>query len=162
MTFKSINAFTEPIKLLTNLSFVTRSFSSTLKQAYVIPIFKKDDHRPISLLSNISKIIDKHPMQLWHLNQFCDKQFGFRHGTFNSTCTLRNTQKISQPCVKKFLVCFFRSLKDFWHSKPQHFIKKTEHYSIRGITNKWFNLCLTDQIQFTTVQGKHSDNNPVY
>ena len=55
-------ALSEPISLLANISFSTGNFPSTLKTANVIPIYKKDDHticnnyRPISLLSNISKI----------------------------------------------------------------------------------------------------------
>ena len=55
----------EPISLIANISFSTGTFPSTLWTAHVIPIFKKEDHilcnnyRPISLLSNISKIIEK-------------------------------------------------------------------------------------------------------
>ena len=50
---------------LINLSFSTGLFPKILKQAKIIPIFKKGDqqdcnnYRPISLLSNISKIIEK-------------------------------------------------------------------------------------------------------
>ena len=55
----------EPISLIANIPFSTGTFPSTLKTANVIPICKKEDHtlcnnyRPISLLSNISKIIEK-------------------------------------------------------------------------------------------------------
>ena len=55
----------KPISLIANLSFSTGIFPANLKTANVIPIFKKDDHtscnnyRPISLLSNISKIIER-------------------------------------------------------------------------------------------------------
>ena len=53
------------ISLIANLSFSSGTFPNNLKIANVIPIFKKDDrticnnYRPISLLSNISKIIEK-------------------------------------------------------------------------------------------------------
>ena len=55
----------KPISLIANLSFSTGIFPVNLKTANVILIFKKDDHtscnnyRPISLLSNISKITDR-------------------------------------------------------------------------------------------------------
>ena len=55
----------KPLSLIANLSFSTGIFPANLKTANVIPIFKKDDHtscnnyRPISLLSNISKIIER-------------------------------------------------------------------------------------------------------
>ena len=61
--FKTI--LSEPISLIANISFSTGTFPSTLKTANVIPIYKKEDHtlcnnyHPISLLSNISKIIEK-------------------------------------------------------------------------------------------------------
>ena len=72
------------------MCFSTGNFSSALKIANVIPVFKKNDHtlcnnyHPILLLSNISKIIVKpiHVRQTTFLNAsniFYKKQFGFRH-----------------------------------------------------------------------------------
>ena len=55
----------KPLTNLINLSFSTGLFPKILKQAKIIPIFKKGDqqdcnnYRPILLLSNISKIIEK-------------------------------------------------------------------------------------------------------
>ena len=55
----------KPISDLINLSFPSGNFPEILKQAKGIPIFKKGDqqncnnYRPISLLSNISKILEK-------------------------------------------------------------------------------------------------------
>ena len=54
-----------PIALLFNLSFSTGKFPDLLKIAKTIPIFKKgsrllvSNYRPISLLSNINKILEK-------------------------------------------------------------------------------------------------------
>ena len=54
-----------PLSTLTDLSFHTRIFPSSLKLARVMPIFKKGDqqgynnYRQISILSNISKSIEK-------------------------------------------------------------------------------------------------------
>ena len=55
----------EPMSTLINLSFDTGDFPNCLKLAKVIPVYKKGDqqecnnYRPISLLSNISKLIEK-------------------------------------------------------------------------------------------------------
>ena len=79
-----------PLSALTNLSFNTGIFSSSLKLARVIPIFKKSDqqdcnnYKPISVLSNISKLIEKilYNRLYKFLNQkkcLCNNQFGFRN-----------------------------------------------------------------------------------
>ena len=57
--------FCIPIKIIVNKSLTEGSFPSLLKIANVCPIFKKNDrtkcanYRPISLLSNISKIFER-------------------------------------------------------------------------------------------------------
>ena len=80
----------EPLSTLLNLSFDTADFLNCLKLANVIPIYKKGDqqecnnYRPISLLSNISKLIE---IVLYNrlykfLNQskcLFNYQFGFRN-----------------------------------------------------------------------------------
>ena len=74
---------------LLNLFFVTCIFLSVLKTAMVIPVFKKDwkldysNYRPISLLSNIEKILKKLIYKrlyafLNNNNIICKWQFGFR------------------------------------------------------------------------------------
>ena len=83
-------ALGKPISLIANLSFSTGSFPDNLKIANVTPIFKKDDrticnnYRPISLLSNISKTIEKlvHDRLKKFLNKhniLYERQFVFRH-----------------------------------------------------------------------------------
>ena len=74
---------------LFNLSFMTGVFPFVLKTAKVVPVFKKDskldysNYRPISLLSNIEKILGK--LMYKRLYTFLDNnniiynlQFGFR------------------------------------------------------------------------------------
>ena len=68
---------------------MTGIFPSALKTAKVVPAFKKDsklnysNYRPISLLSNIEKILEKRMYKrlytfLDYNNIICDLQFGFR------------------------------------------------------------------------------------
>ena len=62
---KEIKEISEPLSSLINLPFDTGEFPNCLKLAKVIPVYKKGDqqecnnYRPISLLSNISKLIEK-------------------------------------------------------------------------------------------------------
>ena len=83
-------SFCEPISLIANLSPETKTFSENLKQASVTPLFKKDYHtlcsnyRPISLLFNINKIIERlvHKRLTKFLNledMLYKQQFGFRY-----------------------------------------------------------------------------------
>ena len=78
-----------PLSELINKSFATGCFPNICKTAKVIPIFKTEsrllcnNYRPISLLSNISKIIEKIMYQrlnnfLEETNCFYNLQFGFR------------------------------------------------------------------------------------
>ena len=84
------NELSKPISLLANISLDTSMFPNTLKTANVTPIFKNDDpalcnnYRPISLLSNISKIFEKiiHARLSVFLstnNILYEKQFGFQN-----------------------------------------------------------------------------------
>ena len=73
---------------LFNLSFVTGIFPLVLKIAKVVPVFKKDskldysNYPPISLLSNVKKILEKLLYKRLHtfLNNsvIYNLQFGFR------------------------------------------------------------------------------------
>ena len=88
-----------------NLSFESGCFPDCLKSANIIPVFKKDskiliqNYRPISLLSNISKIIEK--IMFSRIYSFLDVnkslynlQFGFRakHSTIHALIQI--TEKI--------------------------------------------------------------------
>ena len=59
------NAIATPLSHIFNLSLNSGKFPSKLKQCRVIPIFKSgnamecDNYRPISLLSSISKVLEK-------------------------------------------------------------------------------------------------------
>ena len=80
-----------------NISFSSGFFPSLLKTAQVIPVHKKDtkldfsNYRPISLLSNIEKILERLMYNRMHKffsdnNLIYSLQFGFRQKIFNSSC----------------------------------------------------------------------------
>ena len=77
-----------PLTIIINISFMTGRFPKQCEIAHITPVYKKGDkldtsnYRPISLLSNISKIIEK--IMYSRLYKFPDKynclykkQFGF-------------------------------------------------------------------------------------
>ena len=65
MLFLLKNEILKQLAYLFNLSFMTGVFPSVFKTAKVVSVFKKDskvdysNYRPISLLSNIEKILEK-------------------------------------------------------------------------------------------------------
>ena len=90
---------------LFNLSFMTGVFPSVLKSAKVVPVFKKDsklnysNYRPISLLSNIEKILEKLIYKRLHAfldykNIIYDLQFGFRQQYSTSHALINITENI--------------------------------------------------------------------
>lgn len=85
----TIDCISNPLKYIINLSFNTGRFPIKMKVAKIIPLFKSGDrhglsnYRPISLLSQFSKVIEK--MFVEKLDSFIEKhfllndsQFGFR------------------------------------------------------------------------------------
>ena len=80
-----------------NKSIQSKSFPHSLKQAEVIPIYKKDDkslmknYRPISILPVISKIFERNMYNqiLNYIEKFLSPYlFGFRKGLNSEQCLL--------------------------------------------------------------------------
>ena len=110
------NYFSKPISDLINLSFLSGTFPKIIKQTKVVPIFKKGDqkncnnYRPISLLPNISKIIEEFiHKRLYDLleNNSCLYlyQFGFRnhHSTNHALITI--TEKVKNALYNGKIAC---------------------------------------------------------
>ena len=152
--------------IIFNLSFSSGVFPSGLKIAKVIPIHKKEsklkcsNYRPISLLSNLDKILEK----LMHnrIYEFLEKyklkyplQFGFRqhYATFYA---LRNlTESITKaPDEGNFFYGLFVDLEKAFDTVDHNILlKKQDHYGVRGTSNKWFESYLTDRKQFVSING---------
>ena len=158
---------------LINLSFSTGLFPKILKQAKIIPIFKKGDqqdcnnYRPISLLSNISKIIEKlvH-RQLYGFLEFNNflytNQFGFRnlHSTNHALITI--TEKIRKAIDNGKITCsvFLELQKAFDSVDHEILLSQLEHYDVRGVPFTWFKTFLTQQHQYVSIKHSISETHP--
>ena len=159
---------------LFNLSFSEGVFPSILKTCKVIPIYKKDsqlncsNYRPISLLSNIDKILER--IMYNRLYKFLETnnliyslQFGFRQKHSTSHALIHLTDKIREQLDKGNFACgiFVDFQKAFDTVDHQILIQKLNYYGIRGIANNWFSSYLQNRTQFFSINGFDSDVNVI-
>ena len=104
-----------PLAKLTNRSFHNGAFPNMIKIAKVIPIFKSEsrvackNYRPISLLSNLGKIIEKLMHKRLHSfletqNCFYPAQFGFQLNMSTNNTLMSITENIQTQILKKPLI----------------------------------------------------------
>ena len=162
-------ALSKPISFTANLSLSSGTFPNNVKIANVITVFKKDDCticnncRPISLLSNISKIIEKliHTRLTIFLNKsniLYERQFGYRPNHSMAHALLEITEKIKEACDSVKYACgvFLDLQKSFDTVNHDILLKKLNYYGIREIANNWFCSFLSDRMQFTSINKSQS------
>ena len=120
-----------------------------LKVAIVTPIHKKggsldcNNYRPVSLSSNLSKLIEK----LVHnrLYNFLDKykllyehQYGFQKKHFTNHALIDITEKIRSALDQNIFACgvFIDLQKAFDTVSHDTLFHKLDHYGIRDLPNK--------------------------
>ena len=172
---KSIKkSLSTPLSNLFNLSFSEGQCPDFLKISSVIPIFKKDskllvsNYRPISLLSNINKILEK--LMFNRLYSFLeskkciyDLQFGFRQKHSTNHALLSMTQQIKDTLDNGNLAIgvFVDFQKAFDTVNHKILLDKLNHYGIRGLANQWFSSYLTNRQQYVSIDNIKSDTKPI-
>jgi hypothetical protein len=150
-----------PIEHLINISLTNGFFPTKLKQAKVLPFFKKgektdlNNYRPISILPQISKIFEK--VYYNRLISFLDKnnivtqsQYGFRKNSKTSYGIINMVENIhSALTTNKIPIGIFIDLqKAFDTIDHSILLEKLNHYGIRGPALKWLGSYLSNRNQY--------------
>ena len=134
-----------PLSHIVNLAFETGCFPDRLKISSVTPIFKqgkKDDpgnYRPISVLSPISKIIEKCMKErilnfIEHKNLFAENQYGFRNKHSTEHALINFMDYVTEELEKgNSIIGVYLDIKKAFDSVNfQILFKKLSRYGIRG------------------------------
>ena len=161
----------KPLTILINKSFSEGNFPNLLKFADVCPIFKKSDknkcenYRPISLLSNISKLFERamHTRVYDFFEKYSllyKRQFGFRKKHSTNHAILSILEDIKNNLDSNNFVCgvFIDLEKAFDTVNHDILIKKLDFYGIRGTSNCWFRSYLSARSQRVKYKDCTSEN----
>lgn len=143
-----------------NLCFMSGIFPSVFKEALVHPIYKSGDrghvnnYRPISVLSTLSKILEKiiNNRLIKYLNKYhiiSDRQFGFRSGkcTEDAVLELTNTVVGNFNSKLKTIGIFLDLSKAFDTVSIPILLRKLEHIGVRGLVQDIFKSYLSNRRQ---------------
>ena len=153
------------------MSFQTGYIPKQFKIAKVIPIYKSGDkhvftnYRPISLLSNFSKLLEK--IVARQVFQFLNKfkllyilQYGFRKGHNTNHPILHVLKKIFNSLDSgnpKYTLSIFIDIKKAFDTVDHSILlKKLKFYGFHGITLTWFENYLGNGYQYVSIDGVDS------
>jgi hypothetical protein len=158
-----------PLSHIFNLSLSTGIFPNKLKLCRVIPIFKSgnssecDNYRPISLLSSISKLLEKIVAKklVDHLldnDLLYVHQYGFLPNRSTEHNLLQIVNYVSQALNEgNYCIGVFLDLKKaFDVCSHEILLKKLEKMGIRGAALIWFGNYLAGRTQFVDIDGNRS------
>lgn len=174
-TLKEISNEISPIlSYLINLGFRIGDFPDVLKIGEIKPLFKSGsktelgNYRPISLISNISKIFEtaiKQRVVLFLEKQklISPKQFGFRSGKSTEDAITNLTNEINEALdQRKPSLCVFIDLtKAFDTVCHEKLIQRLHQIGIRGSVKNLFQSYLTGRTQYVNIDGFKSGRRTV-
>ena len=159
---------------LINSSLASGNVYQRLKDADVVPIFKKgektceNNYRPISLITSTSKILEKVVCQQLrdHLNinnLYFPAQFGFRpkHSTTHALITcVGNIMKLleQRKAVRSIYIDLTKAFDTVKHSI---LLDKLQVFGVKGTELEWFRNYLSGRRQRCRVNGQTSDWIPI-
>jgi hypothetical protein len=158
---------TPSLTILFNLSLDHGYFPQDWKQANVVPIFKKgqdnlvSNYRPISLLSVISKVLERlvhnhiYPITRGDIH---DHQHGFMSHKSTSTQLIEFYNNIYKQLDNKTQcdVIYLDLAKAFDSVPHTLLLKKLETFGFNNKLLSWFNSYLSNRLQRVVVEGKTS------
>ena len=149
-----------------NLPFTIGIFPDSLEIAKVTPVYKKSsklecaNYRPITLLSNLDKIIEKlmHKKLMGFLNEqkvLYKKQFRFQKNCSTAHAIISVIENIEKAIDNEMFVCevFVDLQKAFDTVDHNILLHKLSHYGIKDIANCLFSSYLSNRKQFVTING---------
>ena len=164
-----INEIISPLTYILNKSLTSGKVPLKMKIARVVPIFKKgqkdsvNNYRPISLLTSISKILEKLVYTrtikfIVNCKILSDSQFGFRkqHNTTHALLTFIDKVAHAIDDVSHTIGVFLDFSKAFDTIDHEILLYKLSHYGIRGRALEWFKDYLADRKQFVSIHGHDS------
>lgn len=158
-----------PLARLINLSFALGQFPNDWKLANVLPLFKsdnrqlKENYRPVSLLSCLSKICEKVVfLRLYSFLEtrgfFLHFQSGFRPGDSTSMQLLYIVDKIHKSLdrgndVQAVFLDISKAFDKVWH---EGLIFKLKQIGVDGCLLSWLKSYLTGRQQKVVIEGESS------
>lgn len=155
---------------IVNLSMQTGVFPDKLKNALVVPIFKKGDpklpgnYRPISLLPVVAKVVEKvikkRLLSFYSKGSYLSKnQFGFMEGKSTEDALIKVVSEMQSGLNENKSVAgiFIDITKAFDCVDHNILLTKLWLSGVRGIALKWFESYLSDRQQCIRIGNSVSD-----
>jgi hypothetical protein len=160
-----------PLAHIFNLSLANGTFPSKLKTSRTVPIFKAgspllcDNYRPISLLSTLSKLLEKIVCKqlVAHLegnSLIYAHQYGFQHGKSTEHNLIQLTNYLHSALnEKKYALGIFLDLKKaFDVCSHAILIRKLDKLGIKNTALSWFKSYLKGRQQRVDINGNLSSS----
>ena len=123
-----------------------------------------DNYRPISIISNISKLLEKLVHERFYSffekgKLLFERQYGFRNKRSTTDALTDIAERIRNACDKGYYACgaFLDFRKAFDTVNHKILLTKLIHCGIRGQAFDWFQSFLSHRVQYTSVSGFDSE-----
>jgi len=163
-----------PFLHICNLSFKCGKFPDKMKIAKVLPFFKTGEpsvysnYRPVSLLSQFSKILEKlfNSRLITFIESYkllCESQYGFRHGHSTSHAICELYEKLTLAIEKDEIPVgvFIDLRKAFDTIDHKILLTKLEKYGVRGLAKDWLSDYLNNRYQYVQYENTKSDQQKI-